>query len=185
MIFLGRRPSDNRHSAELSDCKLYFMWQDDGFLKDNATDTPAAMQQLALLLIHVKKQYESLSADELLQYPAPGKWSRQQVLGHLIDSAINNLKRFTDAQILEPPYLVIGYKQNELMVVNHYQGLPLPHLLGLWQSLNQQIIFVVQNIPANKLAYGVKPQYNQTGMKTLEWLICDYMAHMKHHLRNL
>jgi len=161
------------------------MWQDDGFLKDEATDTTVAMQQLTVLLSHVKKQYESYAADELVQYPAPGKWSRQQVLGHLIDSAINNLKRFTDAQILEQPYLVIGYKQNELMAVNNYQGLPLQHLLGLWQSLNQQIIFVVQNIPDDKLRYAVQPQYDKTATKTLEWLICDYVAHMQHHLRNL
>lgn len=161
------------------------MWQNKGFLKDDSINVADAMQQLGLLMQQVPKEYEGLSTDELLLPPAPGKWSRQQLLGHLIDSAINNLKRFTDAQIVEQPYLITPYQQNELMVVNNYQQLPLQHLLGLWQSLNQQIIFVVQNIPTYRLLFEVHPQYNQTGMQTLEWLICDYVAHMQHHLRNL
>lgn len=158
------------------------MWQDNGFMQNPTTDTNLAMQQLAALIIHVKEQYEKIDADELLAYPAPGKWSKQEILGHLIDSAINNLKRFTDAQFSEQPYVIISYRQNELVTVNHYQQLPLQHLLSLWQSLNRQIIFVVQQIPSNILAYQVQPQYNQTGTQTLAWLICDYVEHMKHHL---
>lgn len=141
------------------------------------------MQQLAELIIHVREKYEQSSEGELLSFPAPGKWSKQQILGHLTDSAVNNLKRFTDVQFMDQPYQIISYRQNEVVAVNHYQELPLQHLLGLWQSLNQQIIFVVQKIPEAKLAYHVQPQYNQTGMQTLAWLICDYVAHMKHHLR--
>jgi hypothetical protein len=159
------------------------MWQDKGFIQDGSTDTGAAMVRLQTLISLVRAKYESLQTDELLNAPAPGKWSRQQVLGHLVDSAINNLKRFTDAQLVEQPYIIIPYKQDGLMEVNAYQELPLQHLLILWQSLNQQIVFVVRNIPVDKLAYEVQPQYNQTGSQTLAWLICDYVAHMEHHLR--
>ncbi|MES2330797.1 MAG: DinB family protein [Bacteroidota bacterium] len=158
------------------------MWQDKGFLQERETDVQDAMKQLGKLIPELRKKYESLAIDELLQHPAPGKWSRQQVLGHLIDSAINNLKRFTDAQLLDQPYTIISYKQDGLMEVNSYQELPLDHLLNLWQALNRQIIFVVDRIPADKLSYEVQPQYNQTGTQTLAWLICDYVAHMKHHL---
>jgi hypothetical protein len=161
------------------------MWQDKGFIQDGSTDTGAAMLRLEALMQIVREKYESIQPDELLKSPAPGKWSRQQVLGHLIDSAINNLKRFTDAQLMEEPYIIIPYKQDGLMEVNAYQELPLQHLLILWQSLNQQIVFVVKNIPIDKLACEVQPQYNQTGNQTLAWLICDYVAHMEHHLRAL
>jgi hypothetical protein len=159
------------------------MWQDKGFLQEGETDVKDAMGQLDALMALVRTKYESLSAEELLQQPAPGKWSRQQVLGHLIDSGINNLKRFTDAQLLDQPFMIVSYKQDGLMEVNGYQELPLQHLLNLWQALNQQVIFVVRNMPPAKLSYLVQPQYKQTGTQTLEWLICDYVAHMKHHLR--
>ncbi|MBV9988227.1 MAG: DinB family protein, partial [Chitinophagaceae bacterium] len=122
---------------------------------------------------------------ELRKQPAPGKWSRKQLLGHLVDSAINNLKRFTDAQIQEQPYTVISYKQNELVALNNYQELPLAHLLQLWQSLNRQIIYVCRLIPEQKLMHPVDPQYEKTGTQTLAWLICDYVAHMQHHVKQM
>ena len=159
------------------------MWQADGFLKEGKADVAAAMKQLVWLIKTATEKYQALSTEELSIQPAPGKWSKQQVLGHLIDSAINNLKRFTDAQISEQPYIITSYRQDGLMEVNHYRDLPIEHLLHLWQSLNQQIIFVVERIPENKLAYPVDPQYEKTGTKSLAWLICDYVAHMEHHFR--
>lgn len=159
------------------------MWQDTGFYQDDQPDTAASMQLLENLLVSVPAGYRNLSPDALLTPPAPGKWSRQQVLGHLIDSAINNLKRFTDIQLAEEAYQVQVYRQDGLVAVNHYQDLPLEHLLNLWEALNRQIILVVNRIPPDKLGYELAPQYQQTGTKTLGWLICDYVAHMLHHFR--
>lgn len=159
------------------------MWQDKGFIEDGSTNVHTAMNHLEILLSSVRSYYEQLPGNELQAFPAPGKWSKKQVLGHLVDSAINNLKRFTDAQVLDQPYMIISYRQDDLVALNHYQELPLTHILDLWQSLNQQIIFVVRHIPAEKLAYPVVPGYNQTGTQTLAWLICDYVAHMEHHLQ--
>ena len=156
------------------------MWEKDGFLK-GTTDTDAAMQQLEIYIDSFPIKMKQFSSEELLKRPAPGKWSKQEILGHLIDSAINNLKRFTDIQFLPQPYIVISYKQNELVVVNNYQNLTLQHLLDLWRSLNRQIVFVVKGIPAEKLNYPVDPQYESKELKTLGWIICDYVAHMEHH----
>jgi hypothetical protein len=160
------------------------MWEKDGFLKDSV-DTNAAMQQLEIHIETFPIKLKQLSSEELLKRPAPGKWSKQEILGHLIDSAINNLKRFTEIQFLPHPYTVISYKQNELVIVNDYQNLPLQHLLELWQSLNRQIIFVVKVIPTDKLNYPVDPQYENKEMKTLGWIIGDYVAHMEHHFRQI
>ena len=151
-----------------------------GYLQ-NEVDTNAAMQQLEKFIESFPVKLKQFSAEELLKRPAPGKWSKQEILGHLIDSAINNLKRFTDAQFLPQPYTVISYWQNELITVNDYQNLPLEHLLNLWQALNRQIVFVVKRIPADKLNYPVDPQYESKELKTLGWIICDYVAHMEHH----
>jgi len=160
------------------------MWEKDGFLKDSV-DTNAAMQQLEIYIGTFSNKLKQFSSEELLKRPAPGKWSRQEILGHLIDSAVNNLKRFTEIQFLPQPYTVISYKQNELVIINDYQNLPLQHLLDLWQSLNRQIIFVVKIIPSEKLNYPVDPQYENKEMKTLGWIIGDYVAHMEHHFRQI
>jgi len=160
------------------------MWQKDGFLKDTV-DTNAARQQLEIYIETFPIKLKQFSSEELLKRSAPGKWSKQEILGHLVDSAINNLKRFTEIQFLPQPYTIISYQQKELVIVNNYQDLPLQHLLDLWQSLNRQIVFVVKVIPEDKLNYPVDPQYENKEMKTLGWIICDYVAHMEHHFSQI
>ncbi len=154
------------------------------YLKDKI-DTSAAMKQLETYIESFPIKMKQFSSEELLTRPAPGKWSTQEILGHLIDSAINNLKRFTEIQFLSQPYTVISYMQNDLVIVNDYQNLPLQHLLNLWQALNRQIVLVVKNIPIEKLEYPVDPQYENNELKTLSWIICDYVAHMQHHFRQI
>ena len=154
------------------------------YLKDTI-DTNAAMQQLEMYIESVPIKLKQISSEDLLKRSAPGKWSKQEIFGHLVDSALNNLKRFTEIQILPQPYSVISYPQNELVIVNNYQNLPLQHLLDLWQTLNRQIVVVVKNIPIEKLDCPVDPQYESKELKTLSWIICDYVAHMEHHFRQI
>lgn len=148
-------------------------------------DVADATQQLEVHIETFPGKMNQFSSEELLRRPAPGKWSKQEILGHLVDSAVNNLKRFTEIQFLPQPYSVISYRQNELIVVNDYQNLPLDHLLDLWQALNRQIVFVVKRIPADKINYPVDPQYENREMKTFGWIVCDYVAHMEHHFRQI
>lgn len=142
-----------------------------------------ALSQLEKHILEVLMQFKHVDRDVMLQKPAPGKWSKQEILGHLIDSAVNNLKRFTDTQYFQQPYTVSRYNQDELVVVNRYQQLPWEHLLQLWSILNKQIVYVVSNIPADKLTYTVIIPSGES--KTLEWLAIDYVEHMEHHLKQI
>ena len=151
----------------------------------DTVDTNIAMHQLEKYIESFPIKLKQLSSIELLNKPAPGKWSKKEILGHLIDSAINNLKRFTEIQFSAQPYSVIAYRQDELVILNDYQNLPLDHLLDLWQALNRQIVFVVRNIAPDKLNYPVDPQYENKEIKTLGWIICDYVAHMAHHFKQI
>jgi hypothetical protein len=159
-------------------------WEDAGFYKDHP-DTEAALQQLNNYIDQVPSQYLQLPKDELLLAQAPGKWSKKQVLGHLIDSAINNLKRFSDCQLLPEPYIVAAYRQDQLVTLNNYQALPLDHLLQLWVSVNRQIVFLLQNTDPEKLDTSIQPQYDNRALKNLSWLVCDYVSHMTHHFKTV
>ena len=155
-----------------------------GYAED-LLDVSASMDRLEDHIEAFPAKINKLSSEELLYRRAEGKWSKKEILGHLIDSAVNNLKRFTDAQCSQLPYEVVNYKQVDLVVVNDYQNLPLDHLLGFWQSLNKQIVFVVRNIEEEKLNYAVDPQYENGELKTLGWIIIDYVAHMEHHFKQI
>jgi hypothetical protein len=152
---------------------------------ENNIDTGAAMQQLESYIESFPGKLKKFSSEAILRKPASNKWSKQEILGHLIDSAVNNLRRFTEIQFLPQPYSVLSYRQNELVTVNNYQNLSLDHLLDLWQALNRQIFFVVKKIPLEKLNYPVDPQYENKELKTFGWIICDYVAHMEHHFRQI
>lgn len=142
-----------------------------------------ALLQLEKHIQEVPEHLKQFSTEVLLQKPAPDKWSKQEILGHLIDSAINNLKRFTDTQYFPQPYTVLRYNQDELVAINRYQQLPLEHVLQLWSILNKQILNIISTIPADKLPYTVITPSGDS--KTLEWLAIDYVGHMEHHLKQI
>lgn len=153
-------------------------------MSDQITAVHAAMKRLDDHIHQMAGLFKKFSAGELTYKSAPGKWSRIEILGHLIDSAINNLKRFTEIQFLPQPYKVIPYRQDDLVTVNQYQHLPLAHLLHLWSALNRQIIYTVKNIPGDRFSYVIEP-YDSKEMKSFGWLICDYVDHIEHHLKQL
>lgn len=143
-----------------------------------------ALARLDGYIMEVPKALINLSPDELTD-KTPGKWSRLEILGHLIDSALNNLKRFTDAQVADGPYVVPGYNQDRLVDVNRYHDLPLLHLLTLWGALNTQILCVAEVIPDETLRKPVQFGARDGTNGTLGWLIEDYVAHLEHHLKTL
>lgn len=149
------------------------------------SNLPQVLQSLERYINEVPGKFRTLPEHDLYFRPAPGKWSKKEILGHLIDSAINNLKRFTEIQFLPQPYSIISYQQVELVEVNHYQDLPLAHLLSLWQLLNRQILYVVERISEDKLQFAVDPKYPGSEMKTLQWVFADYVAHLEHHCRQI
>ncbi|TSE09258.1 DinB family protein [Aquimarina algiphila] len=107
------------------------------------------------------------------------KWSKKEILGHLIDSAIHNLQRFTEVQFEPKPYIVRKYNQNDLVKVNRYQECTIENIVELWGTLNKQIIFVIKNLSTEELNYKI--DIEKDDLKTLDWLIVDYVEHIQHH----
>ena len=50
------------------------------------------------LLKIVQGQFLKISAEEAMYKVSLDKWSKKEILGHLCDSALNNLQRFTEVQ---------------------------------------------------------------------------------------
>ena len=145
-------------------------------------------EAISRLESHLKEfppRLQQLGASQLLDRPSPDKWSKKEILGHLVDSAINNLKRFTDIQVGVRPYQLVSYKQQELVAINNYQELPPEHILTLWHSLNRQIVYVVENTSSANLSLELELPNEAREIKTLQWLIGDYVAHMEHHFRQI
>jgi hypothetical protein len=114
--------------------------------------------------------------------PAPGKWSKREILGHLIDSAANNHQRFVRArhrEALEFP----GYDQDAWVAGQNYNDVDWRDLIELWVLLNRHLVHVILQLGAEDLE---KPcRIGDRPAVTLRELIVDYVAHMKHHLGQL
>jgi DinB superfamily len=113
---------------------------------------------------------------------SPGKWSRKEILGHLIDSASNNHQRFVRAQISEGPDFP-PYSQVEWVDTQNYADESWRLLVDLWSSYNLHLAHVIAGIPPDKLKVACK--VGDKAPVTLEELIADYVRHMEHHLKQL
>ncbi|MDM5336323.1 DinB family protein [Fictibacillus enclensis] len=123
-----------------------------------------------------------MSEIETSHRPAPHKWSKKEIVGHLCDSAINNITRFIKMQYEEQPYVIQPYDQDQWVSEQHYQDQTLEEVLTLFIVLNQQIITILSSVPKEKLSYLCNIGSHQ--QETFEWLIKDYLEHMDHHINN-
>ncbi|KKI91234.1 metal-dependent hydrolase [Bacillus sp. SA1-12] len=140
------------------------------------------VEGINLWIRRLPEEYNAMSKKEISNRPLPAKWSKKEILGHLCDSAVNNLERFIRIQYEEPVYSIHSYNQDQWVIIQNYQDRPLDELINLFQTLNKHIVTIVKNIPSEKLDNICDISNNQ--LKTLEWLIQDYLEHMEHHIHN-
>ncbi|MBL0356052.1 MAG: DinB family protein [Chitinophagaceae bacterium] len=141
------------------------------------------MEQIISHLQSIIQEYaprlEKLNEEMFSLKPLPGKWSKKEMLGHLIDSAQNNIRRFVVAQYEDDPQIV--YAQDFWVTAAGYQKYLLSDLVQLWVLINKHICIVLKNIPA-----GSEQRTCVTKEKhTIEWLAADYNQHLLHHLHQV
>src|SRR5690348_17631841 len=86
------------------------------------------------------------------QQPArEGGWSRKEILGHLIDSALNNHQRFVRAA-LDGSYEGPTYEQNGWVDLHGYGELSWNELLNQWREQNRLLSRVVDRIAEERMA---------------------------------
>ena len=147
------------------------------------------INRLNYLIGEVPQKIANIPGDELAHKKAPDKWAKKEILGHLCDSAINNLSRFIRAQFERQPFQVSGYEQDDWVKCNHYQEMPKTDIVDFWKSINTRIVYVISKMPEEKLSVecelGDASFRDEGENKTLLWLIEDYLVHMEYHLKQI
>lgn len=138
------------------------------------------IQQLEGIIPKYSKLLKEKPVAEMETKPSPDKWSRKEQLGHLLDSAQNNIRRFIEAQYQQQPPTII-YNQDEWVKLNNYQSWSVDELISLWILLNRQILSILKTIPPDK--------YNNICIRreshTILWLAEDYNKHLLYHLHRI
>ena len=139
-----------------------------------------AVKRLAYLCTTMPALIAAIPEKELSEKSIAGKWSKKEILGHLIDSATNNHQRFIRCQFETNP--VIVYDQNKWNHYNSYQNTDGNQIVILWQYYNLHLIEVIKNISVENLQKGCMIGDQ---LLTLEFLIIDYVEHLEHHLHQI
>lgn len=134
-------------------------------------------------LLEISDERSAVPRDE-------GKWSRKQIIGHLIDSAANNHSRFVRAQFSDD-LVFPGYEQEAWVDSQHYQEKDWHELVQLWKLYNRHILHIMKVTPEDtrmklrskhNLHIIASDKLSPDEPVTLDWFMRDYVDHMKKHL---
>ena len=139
--------------------------------------------RLRQLTKHIPPLVYQLPEEVLTAKPNPGKWSKKEIVGHLVDSAINNHIRFVRLRFELSPLTIEGYAQDDWVRAHQYQCWPTDVLLDAWRSQQQQITELMQQVSSEELQRNC--QLSNGSLETFDWLYQDYVAHLEHHLHQI
>ena len=151
---------------------------------------PAYVEELKEAVLDAFQNLTMIPEEAVEIKPATDQWSVKEIIGHLIDSAVNNQQRFVRAQ-QSRELIFEGYDQDAWVSSQNYQAANWHELLILWRTLNLHIVHVMENTPdevrtqsrsvhnLHKIAFHTVPEDLPT---SLDYFMGDYVLHLKHHL---
>lgn len=142
------------------------------------------IQELQEIIDLFSQKISAIPEAEFSIKHAPNKWSKKEVLGHLMDSAQNNLRRFICGQYETTPPKIV-YEQDFWVRANDYQGKRSLDVILLWRLVNEQICSVLRTMPAANYSQSCDTGKQEEQLHSLQWLAEDYVKHMKHHLNQI
>lgn len=134
-----------------------------------------------------------ISTEEYNRKDDPARWSKKELLGHLVDSAYNNHQRLirADKQI---NLCFPGYAQDDWVRKNNYQNREPDEILHLWSSSNRHLAILISQLSSDILSRKTKDHnFDKICMNllhheettSLSYLVWDYIFHLEHHLSQL
>ena len=112
--------------------------------------------------------------------PLPHKWSKKEILGHLIDSATNNQHKFVRT-MAQPHIDFVGYTQDFWVAEQQYNSRSWEEIVAFWYAYNLHIAHIIESVTPAYLQNTISIE--GSGPFTLAFIMEDYVEHLKHHLK--
>jgi len=157
------------------------------------TTFPQFLDDFRETIVSATARLREIPEEQSRKKSAPDDWAPVEILGHLIDSAANNHQRFVRAQFTED-LVFSGYEQNQWVSSQRYLDESWAAVIQLWSAYNLHLLHAASVIPEGVLT---KPRSAHTldqiafnhvdknEAATLEYLIRDYVDHLRHHLEQI
>lgn len=144
-------------------------------------------QELLRLINEWETELSALSKDIITNRRNGQNRTIKQIVGHMIDSASNNIHRIVHLQyqaspLIYPDYANLG-NNDRWIAIQNYQAENWHDLVQLWKYSNLHIIHVIENVNAGKLDNEWISALNQK--VSLRAMILDYLRHFKLHLKEI
>jgi len=140
----------------------------------------AVAEYLRQTLVQVLPTLQEISEEEAGVKSLPHKWSKKEILGHLIDSASNNQHKFVRA-MAQPHLDFVGYAQDLWVAKQAYNSRPWQEIVTFWYAYNLHIAYILESVNPDYLKNTISIEGN--GPYTLGSIMEDYVEHLKHHLK--
>jgi hypothetical protein len=127
--------------------------------------------------------FQQVDETRTTRRPRPGGWCAREVLGHLIDSACNNHRRFVIGQSSSTRQFD-GYDQDEWVARQQYATVPWRDLVALWTAYNRHLAHVMA-VTSPEMAVRTALAPDGTQPVSVGWLMEDYVTHLRHHLAEI
>lgn len=140
----------------------------------------AVADNLRQTLQEVLPTLRAISDEEASIKPQPEKWSKKEIIGHLIDSASNNQQKFVRT-MAQPHVNFVGYAQDFWVAEQHYNNRNWDELITFWYAYNLHITHIIESVNQASLENTISIDGSKTF--TLAFIMEDYVEHLKHHLK--
>lgn len=141
----------------------------------------AIVERFQYLMDTLPSLLSAIPEKELNAKTGENKWTKKQILGHLVDSAANNHQRFIRVQYEDIP--AISYDPDQWNILNRYDSLPVQNVIDFWTIYNQHLLQLMKNMPADQLEK--KCMTGGDTPLTLKFIMEDYVHHLEHHLKQI
>lgn len=125
---------------------------------------------------------EAITPETARLKSAPNEWSKQEILGHLIDSAYNNHQRLVrgayNAAMDFPPY-----KQESWVALQVYNERDWHELITLWTAVNAHLCAMIEQLTDAQLENPCN--IGRAEPVTLRFVVNDYPRHLNMHLADI
>ena len=139
-------------------------------------------EQIRKLISDSKPELLKISKEDARKKEGADIWSKQEIIGHLIDSTSNNHQRF-----VRGAYNVASdfpaYDQVQWVNIQCYNELNWPQLVELFTSYNLHLCRILDSLPGEVLNNPCN--IGKENPVPLQFVIKDYLRHMKHHIARI
>jgi hypothetical protein len=144
-------------------------------------------RELEDLLSRWETKLLELSDDVIMDRKNKQSRNIKQILGHMCDSASNNIHRVVHLQYQQSPFAFPNYathgNNDRWIAIQNYGNENWETLVNLWKYLNLHFAHIIQQIETSKLQHKWIASPGQE--VSLEEMVPDYNRHFKLHLEEI